>query len=312
MNNISELNLKNLKNLKNLYLNITGENYDDLCKAPEAPSYLILRKIGLGFVLPLAMSLNGAGEFLFCFEILKSFLKLSHPVLLISSGIMMLLSSALFYSFEIALLKKALGIPEQKSVSAKRIEEQIACVKLVIEINRAYENINNLDRVIGDPEKFAEIEEEIKKINQIVTKQKNYFDPGREALVFRLLRNFITLHGAFMAVAGGYFFAKSLMLVLCPFILSSPIGMIVIGLTCVVSVSLYCAMRASGMMNLKSPRLMLAHQLKKELNDFKQLEDKTYELVRRFGISTQKTNITSSNITRRASESDLTILKTAA
>ena len=117
------VSIENLKIYTELYKKISGSDFETT--KIGTPSYLLLRKIGLGFVLPLAMSLNGAGEFLFCYEILNSFLKLSHPVLLISSLTMTVLSSVLFYSFEIALLKKALGIPDYQSIKSQEYQQII-------------------------------------------------------------------------------------------------------------------------------------------------------------------------------------------
>lgn len=280
--NVLEIEQQKLAVLEDFFRHISGD--PGAYPAEQPISYLWLRRIGLWTALPLAMSLNAIGEFLFIHDLLQLIPNISNPVLLVSSAVCTLLTSLLYYTWEIELLRKALGIKHYHSKLAQQFECQAKQVNVAKQIITKYENVQtiaNIDDIEGVREfvkiiadDFAGMKEKMVKVN--------------EPLSFKLFKWSITGFGATMSIASGFFYAKYLMLMLCPLMLTTPTGILLIAITCAVSLALFAAVRASGMMGLQSPELQHAKALQQEMKTFNPCDDNTHKLVEKFKGSLNK------------------------
>lgn len=97
-----------------------------------------LRKLGFWFAMPLAMSLNACGEFLFANETVSIIPDTSKALRLTLSVILTAVSASLFYSFEVHLLKTALGLKHVHSQMALELEIRANIVTAVSDLQAAF------------------------------------------------------------------------------------------------------------------------------------------------------------------------------
>lgn len=219
------------------------------------------------FLLIFGMFECVAGSYLFAAELFMLIPGISNPVFIMATLIFTILSSVLFYAFEVTFLKEVLGIPYDDTEFAQLIETYSEQLKTTITINQLLSTIH-MQNV--DSSTFDEYRELVTLLNKELRNKPNNMPSYPESTLKNILNAGVLAFGALSSIAGSYFFVKSMMMMVASSMLGTPIGWTIIALTVLSGLGYYYSMDAISMIRLAHPVYASYETLKKELNLFKE------------------------------------------
>ena len=201
---------------------------------------------------------------------------ISNPVLLVASIAFTVLSSVLFYAFEVTFLKDALGIHYKNTDVALFVEIYTSQLKTTISINQLLTTIHMQEVKNSVYNEYIQL---TNLLNQDLRSKHAAIGPYPESILKKILKVGILAFGALSSIAGSYFFANALLTVLAASLVGTPVGWAIIGLTVLAGLGFYYAMDATSMIRLANPAFDKYHLLKKELEQFKDIYHDDLNLV---------------------------------
>ncbi len=224
------------------------------------------RELFYYFLLAFGLFENVAGSYLFGAALFSLIPGISNPALMIASLIFTALSSVLFYTFDVTVLKEAFGIPCSDTDFAQLIETYSIQLKTTIAINQLLstmhvQNINALT--------FDEYRQLITLLNVDLRNKLAGIEPYPASLLKNILNAGMLAFGALSSIAGSYFFVNTLMMMVAASMVGTPIGWTIVALTVISGLGFYYALDAINMIQLVNPVYDSYDTLKKELELFK-------------------------------------------
>lgn len=214
----------------------------------NSPQHPRLRR-ALAYVFTfLGMSVDSIGSFIFSNTMLALIPGITQPFLLGSSILFTLVNASLFYSFEAAMLKKALQVSDVSDATELLIKSHIHQIDATKRINSYV--VNSLSG-LSDQQMESYKPLFIKMNENLLSKKK--IPEIKENNFQKSLKRGIAVFGGLMAAAGGYYMATQLLSLVAVGLIGSPIGWIIIGSAIGLSLTFYAAMRASGIMSMVNP-----------------------------------------------------------
>lgn len=202
---------------------------------------------------------DGIGSYIFAQSLLTLIPGIHTPFIIAGSALVAVVSCILFYSFEAALFKEALGITANRKERETLIQTYLEEVNLLNQIN---EKFFCLELISSPPENSAELADIIVLLNQNIEDKKTTLGKYQESRLQKGVRWFVTGFGAFITIAGSYYMGSSLIALIAAPLLGTPVGWILISLMIVAGLGFYFSMQGKGMHELINP----------EFKDFKQLK----------------------------------------
>lgn len=258
----------------------------------EQPSFLgyWFTRIAFYLLLVSGLTMDGIGAFLGVQELLSLVSFFSSAVTLAIGIAFCVINSALFYSFEAGMLKKALGIDfiDNASLHIEIDEEQLEVTR---EINAML--INNCQPKL-DKQAYSTYAYLAASFNKDVSIKKKQIVAPTEGGVQSFVRHTITGIGAIMMVASGYFMATSLITFLSAALLGTPMGWLICGIGMVSVLAYFLSMRGEAIVHVFNPAIQKFHDLKTKINSF---EEKTkYDFEMNYEIKQNKYKNLSDNL----------------
>ena len=221
--------------------------------------------IGFRLLALSGMALDAAGSYLGIEQILLFFPFISDPVSITIAIALTAINSALFYSFEVKMLKSALDIN-----TISEANSLLTCDDK--EINKT----NHINRLLLDsakkmhPTDYKSISELTHCFNMNVTNKKSHYEKDYpEKKSHKFLRHSITALGAIMVTGGGLFLSKSLLASLGFSLTLMPVvGWSIIGFAMLTSLVFYLSMRGKAMVNMQNPAVQKFKENQKALGIF--------------------------------------------
>ena len=190
---------------------------------------------------------------------------ISNPALMISSLVFTILSSVLFYAFEVTFLKEALGISSINTDFTEKVKTYSSQLNTTIAINRLLATIHVQDMNTALYDEYVQL---TGLLNQDLRNKLANMGQYPESLLKNVLKIGVLAFGALSSIAGSYFFANSLMAMVAASWVGTPIGWTVVILTVIAGLGFYYAMDATSMIRLVNPAFDTYATLKQDLERF--------------------------------------------
>ncbi len=219
------------------------------------------------FVLVFGMFESIAESYLFGSELFTLIPGISNLTLFTASFVFTVLSSILFYAFEVSFIKEALGFPDGITVFAGLID---TCSRQV----KSAKNINDLLRTAYimsiDQTLFDDYRKLVKLINEDLRNKQANPVPYPESVLNDIMNFGVIAFGALSSVAGSYFFAHYMMALMAASLIGTPLGWAIIALTALSGLGFYYAMDATSMVRMVYPAYEEYDALCDELEQFRE------------------------------------------
>jgi hypothetical protein len=203
-------------------------------------------RIVFSVLLFTGLTMDGIASFLGVQQILSLVSVFSSAFSLALGIIFCLINTALFYSFEAGLLKKALGI-ESVNTTTQHYDlddEEIEATKHINKMMMAHPRSSFSSA-------FATIVTSFNK--NIIAKNANFQEPPSEKGYHLAFRHAITAIGAIMQISSGYFLAASLLAFVAPALIGTPIGWAIVGFGMLTYLAFFLAMRGQAVSHMFNP-----------------------------------------------------------
>lgn len=234
-------------------------------KKVKKKRFMSLRKGFYGFLLFFGLIEDSIGSFLFAQNLLILIPKITNPLVLLGSVIIMLINSILFYAFEASILKSALGIAGSSKQRRHLIQIYNDKVDSLENINKLLFNIDIAHQV--NLSFYKSLIKLAMQMNQDIEELQQNIGKYKETLPKKMARWFVTGFGAAMCAAGTYFMATSLLTVVAASLLGTPVGWALIALMMIAGLGFYFAMQGKSMVALLNPEYSPFKALKKDLKN---------------------------------------------
>lgn len=179
------------------------------------------------------------------------------------------IESVLFYLYDAAELKDALGITDPHTKLSPLIELYSQQIKLATELNQYLAMISSLNMA---REQYIQYEKFVSLLNQDLKKKYAIMNNTHESWLKKAIRMCVFAFGAISSLAGSYFMATTVMIFCCPAIIATPIGVAIILATMAVGIVFHYAMDTTSMTRIVNPDYDKYQALKKDMRHF----DETY------------------------------------
>ena len=230
--------------------------------APQTPmSRETYKKILFYTLMILGAILDGARNYLFGNTLISLIPNLSQPLHIILSILYIIFSVILFYGFDVAMLRNALGIADVKTDSYLVVSLNIEQLQKVAIINRWL--MLSVDDTI-----FQKYKQVIKVLNDDMRAKYRAIQNYEESFVIKILKAAVLGFGIISNIAGSYFMINAILATWAATLVGTPLGWGIILLAISVNLGFYCAMGAASIMRLMSPHYANNMTLKKEINLF--------------------------------------------
>jgi len=236
-------------------------------KKPPPAWKNVLRYVSYGFLLVIGMVMDGIGSFLGGQELISLIPGISGPLGMTLGIVFSLINSALFYSFEAAMLKQMVGLDSLDEIS-KKLDMDQDQIQRSGKINELLLNPGS-DQL--DPQTYtayAALAEQVHKT--IAAKKHLQHQDLPEKTSRKIFRHAVTLVGALMVCGYGYFMVNSLLVFLAPAILGTPLGWTFIGIGIFTMLAYYLSMRGKAMVNMLNPASKKFKEVKQQYLQFEE------------------------------------------
>jgi hypothetical protein len=194
---------------------------------------------------------------------------ISNPTLFIAAISYACIESTLFYLFDSAELKDAIGIEDPHTKLSSFIKVYSDQVKVATELNQYLGMISSLNI---ESTQYARYLRFSLLVNQDLKKKYAVMCKTKETWLKKTIRISVFAFGAISSLAGSYFMAVTIMSLLSVPLITTPVGIMIIILTMVVGIAFHYAMDASSMTRVVNPDYEKYQTLKQDMGRF----DETY------------------------------------
>lgn len=224
------------------------------------------------------MGSSGIGDFMYGETLLALIPGISHPAVLICASIFTVLNVILFISFEASLMKNMLGLKSLNATSSfKTHYEQI------IETNK-------INTILFDAGDNAKLKKDYTEYSQLAVKFNDniknlipkYEKEYQEKWYQKIPRFCLTIFGGFMSIGGGYFMATSLLTMIAPLLIGTPIGWGIIAISCICMLTMFASMRGNGVAGMMNPLVNEYNITKDEIKNFRIRDSKEFDNVNEY------------------------------
>lgn len=230
-------------------------------------------KILYSFLLILGTIQVSARHYLFGSALIALIPNLSPSVIMTLSGFYVLLNLLLFYGFEVALLKNALGITNANTKTNQLISTHLEQIQKIKTMNQLLSNISALQL---DERLYKDYERLIATLNQDLQKKYTTVQTNDNS-VYRKTLTVATLGLATISyIASGYFLINTILKALAAPLIGTPVGFIIIFLSLFVDLGFYYAMGATGIVRMFNSDNENYKTLKTELDLFNSEQNHTF------------------------------------
>lgn len=249
----------------------------DKSKAKESFLMFCTRRITYYILLFSGIIMDSAASFLGTQGILAYFTILSPTASLAIGLVFSFINSALFYSFDAGMLRKALHITaiDEDSQRLDLDDSEIESTRRITRKMKEPDIINLLDK-----ESYKAFAEATAIFNEgINAKKADYQQAPAENSWLRIFRHTVTGIGCIMMLGTGYFMTSSLLAFFTASLLGTPIGWAIVGFGMISTLAYFLSMRGSAVVHMLNPALQRFDELKQKLDHFESIEkdDLTYK-----------------------------------
>ena len=210
---------------------------------------------------------EASGSYLYS-KVLFSLIPGMTKSLLMMTGIAYtLLDCTIFYVYEVAVLKKALGIAYSKTGLSSLIEIYSNQLKSARIINQL---LSTIPMLAIDNELYENYIKMTQLLNQDLQIKHNGIASYYETVTKKILKLVVIAFGLLSSTSASYFFATSTIAIWAPALMGNPLGWALICLTGIGNLGFYYAMGGSSMIRIVNPDYDKYQDLKKELRSFKE------------------------------------------
>lgn len=223
------------------------------------------KKITYYILLILGIILDTTKNFVFGYTLITLIPGLSPLTQILLTMCYLILGAILFYGFEIALLKKSLGVLDIHTNLHQIINTQIEQIQAVKTINRLLSSISALSI---DNQKYSNYVTITNIFNQDLQAKYSAMQPYEQSFFKKALMFAVLAFGVISKVASSYFLMSTILSAWAASIVGTPLGWLIIILAIAVELGFYKAMGATGVIQLMNTDLEDLKVLKNELYSF--------------------------------------------
>jgi hypothetical protein len=221
---------------------------------------------------------------------------ISNSILFVAAICYACIESTLFYLFDSAELKDAMGIEDSPARLNAFIKVYSKQIKVATELNQALGMISSLNI---ESAQYAFYLRFSLLVNQDLKKKYALMCKTKEPWLKKATRISVFFFGGISSLAGSYFMAVTMMSLLYPPLIASPVGILIIILTMVVGIVFHYAMDASSMTRIVNPDCEKYQTLKQEMEHF----DETYS-VNLLGLNRLRQRFEKKNMVDGSTQTD--------
>lgn len=225
-----------------------------------------IREILYYFLLVFGLFEDGAGSYLFGSTLFALIPGLSTPMLAIASLIFVALSSTFFYAFQATFLRDALGIPHANNDAGTLLKYYTNQLHTIIAINKLLTTIHMLplnNTLYNDYIRMLTL------LNEDLRVKHSEMGTYNKSTLKNSLEVCLLAFGAVSSIAGSYFMASTMINLLTPVLVGTPIGWAIISMTIFAGLVLNYAMGVTSISRLVNPDFEVYQTIKEELSFFK-------------------------------------------
>lgn len=271
---IKKYKLDLIKAFENHLLNLAHILPEDDKNEIDTPCMYYSRRIAYGILLSICLVMDGIGSFLGGQELIMLIPNVSNPMVIGIGFVFSLINSALYYSFDAAMLKQSMGLDsiDDASLHLTLDEEEI-------------ERINHINHLMRhqiasfiDKNHYSSFSKLTSIFNQnIIDKNQVLHKNISESAFYKTLRHIVTGLGAIMTAGFNYFMANALLTYAAPALVGTPIGWALISLGVGAMVIAYLATRSETMVNMLNPAIQKFKEVKNIFNQFEPLSEQDFK-----------------------------------
>jgi len=192
---------------------------------------------------------------------------ISNPLIIICAVFYTLIECALFYAFEVSLLKDLLDMPNERNGAGLLIDTYSDQIKVLVKINQ---QLTSLATLVCTEDDFNHYVILAKLLNASRIKIYDAIASHRLSKTRKILKVGIIAFGVLTNIAGSYYFVLSSLAAVAPTLVGTPLGWGLIVLTILAGIGFYFAMGGSAMANILNQDYDRFQVLKKDISDFKE------------------------------------------
>jgi hypothetical protein len=232
-----------------------------------------MKNTSFGSLLISGLCLDGVGNFISTQNLIKGILlvvaaPVITPVVLTTAFVFTIVNSFLFLSFEVHMLKEAMGIDSRSDIKK--------CLDLDAEEKKHIKTVQgqlkklaqNVDQ--NQLEQFNSINEACNKLMKF--KKQFYTAQLTKNNKLQNIKNAVCLAlGSITTIAGSYFWATTLIHFFTTFfLLSNPVGWTITGVAMFTSLAFFLAMRGKSTIKGSNPEIEQYEKLQKKISEWKE------------------------------------------
>ena len=217
------------------------------------------------FLLFVGLIQNAATVYIFWFDLFSLIPAISNPIVIFLSIFNTVLSSFLFYSFEVTFLHEALGITGSNTALSQLLELYSQQLQSTCAINQLLSSIHMLPVNHAQYDHYLQF---ITLINQDLRLKYVAMGNYPESILKHILKVVALVFGALSSITGSYVAVNALLTTLAASWVGAPLGWGLIITAIVVDLGFYYAMGATSTARLINPDFDNYQELKKELGLF--------------------------------------------
>lgn len=232
-----------------------------------------MKKTSFGSLLISGLCLDGVGNFISTQNLIKGIFlviaaPVATPVVLTTALVFTIVNSFLFLSFEVHMLKEAMGIDSRSNLKKcldldaeekthiKRVQNQLEKLAQNADQNQL-DQFNSINNVCNELIKF---------------KKQFYIAPLHKNNKLQNIKNAVCLAlGSITTIAGSYFWTTTLISFFGTFFLiSNPVGWTITSVAMFTSLAFFLAMRGKSTMKGSNPEIEQYEKLQKKISEWKE------------------------------------------
>ena len=215
----------------------------------------------------LGITTDAAIKYLFGSTLIALIPNITRSEQIILSIFYIILEAILFYAFQVALLRNALGIADIKTQFHEYNCTNIDQCQIVTRINRL---LINLKESGIDNKAYEEYKTMVVILNNDLLTKYHAMQDYEESFFKKLLKIVLLAFGMITDIASTYYTINAVLTLCAPTLIGTPLGLVLIILAITTGLGFYYAMGASGIMRMMSLDYESHKTLNKELSSFKQ------------------------------------------
>lgn len=258
-------------------------------------------KKALYYVLMTLGTINDAARnYMFGSALISLIPKLSPPMRIMLSILYIFFEATFFYAFEVALIREALGISDQKTDSSDYMSVNIEQARSITRINRLLVSIQVINM---DGQLYENYQLVVTQLNCDLNIKLRFLQAYEESFSNKLIKSVVVGFGAITNIASSYYLFAAVLRAWAAKLLDTPTGWALILLAILVELGFYYAMGAASILRFMNTDHDNFNVLKNELMMF----DQEHHLFFSTRIKKQETNTRHRLLQNVATQTDLTM-----